>query len=167
MERLVPASKNAAFLCNKKQLTLEEEVFTVTARNKSATSGTVITWRNLKGGTRACQWFGFQSDSYKGKFFKFKGWIKFVGSVPPQSSNFGLKVCGQFYNSFISKCAPDTWYHISELVHCKGGDGNHIILIFDSVSTKGQVVKLYDVTLMEIGENLCKLKLTQLCQIRT
>merc|ERR1719494_1500032 len=63
------------------------------------------------------------------------------------SEEFGLKVCGRFYNSFISKCAANKWCEISETVYCNGGDRNYIVLIFDTVSTKGQVVKMHSVTL--------------------
>ena len=108
---------------------------------------TVLTWTNVKGGNAPCQWFGFHSDSYEGKTFNFNGWIKFVGQIPPMSEEFGLKVCGRFYNSFISKCAANKWCEISETVYCNGGDRNYIVLIFDTVATKGQVVKMHSVTL--------------------
>ena len=114
-------------------------------------SGTVFKWRNPSGGTRACQWLGFQSNSFNGKTFLFQAWMKFVGGVPSPSSNFGLKVCGTFYNSAISQCDADEWCRVSERVHCNGGDGNHVILIFDTVATAGQVVKIYDVSMILSG----------------
>ena len=128
------------------QLSIKDEVALVPGQKEK-----VLTWSDPNGGAKGCQWLGFRSDSYKGKNLKFEAWINFVGSVPPNSNNFGLKVCGKFYVSFISKAVANSWYRISEDIYCDGGDGNHIILIFDGVATKGAVIKMYDISLQETG----------------
>ena len=162
-ETLLPGSTNGWFMCFKNpswpakyydgQLSLNNEVL-------SGKTKTVFAWSNPNGGARSCQWLGFRSDSYKGKHFKFEAWINFVGSVPPYSYNFGLKVCGRFYVSFISKAVANSWYRISESIHCNGGDKNHIILIFDGVVNKGQMIKMYDISLKESGKIILKVILT-------
>ena len=129
------------------RLSFKEEVIPQSGQTKK-----VLTWRNIDGGAKDCQWFGLSSDSYAGKDFRFDAWINFIGSVPPQSTNFGLKVCGRFYSDWISKATADSWYHISEIIHCNGGDGNHILMLFDGVATNDQVIKMYDFTLREPGK---------------
>ena len=124
------------------EMRLEEEVL---AGSKTI----VVVWKNLRGHRAACQWIGFQSEDFNQKTLKFDAWINFVGSIPNKRGNFGLKVCGTFYNSFLEKVVPDTWYHISEEVKCHGGDGNHIILIFDHLSKQGRVIKMHSVTLKD------------------
>jgi len=123
----------------------------------------VLEWTNVNGGASSNQWLGFRSTSFTNQDFIFDAWVQFVGSVPPSSGNYGLKVCGTFYNNFIDRCKPDEWCQISEEVHCNGGDSNHIILIFDTVTTKGQKVKFSGVFLTSAlgGENLALGRPTQ------
>ena len=111
----------------------------------------VITWTKLETGERTRQWLGFRSSLFRNKDFVFTAWIKFVGEKPPLSRNFGLKVCGKFYNQFLSRCAADEWRFIREDIHCDGGDYNGILLIFDTVEKKGQQVKMSGVNLWERG----------------
>ena len=115
----------------------------------------VLEWTNVNGGASSNQWLGFRSTSFTNQDFIFDAWVQFVGSVPPSSGNYGLKVCGTFYNNFIDRCKPDEWCQISEQVHCNGGDSNHIILIFDTVTTKGQRVKFSGVFLTSGKSYLC------------
>ena len=112
----------------------------------------VLTWKKLKSGERPRQWLGFRSSLFRHKGFEFSAWIKFVKEKPPTSDNFGLKVCGRFYNQFLSNCTAGEWCLLKEDVYCDGGDYNSIILIFDSVKEKGQQVKMRDVKLREIGK---------------
>ena len=107
----------------------------------------VIVWENVDGGPAAWQWVGYKSDAFKNKRFHFSAWIKFVDSVPPETWNFGLKVCGTFYNTFLKTCTANKWCRISECVYCDGNDNNFIILIFDTVARKGQIVKMHKITL--------------------
>ena len=125
---------------------MTQEEITLQGRNETKT---VFTWTKLESGGRAWQWLGFKSNLFRNKDFEFTAWINFVGEKPPQSSNFGLKVCGRFYNQFLSTCVADEWCLINESVYCDGGDDNHIILIFDTVENIGQQVKMCDVNLWD------------------
>lgn len=80
------------------------------------------------------QWSGWRKFIQPNLWIKVSCWIKFVGKkVPAPSSNFGLKLHGRLDNSWVKKCRPNTWEHISSIAPATGGDGNHIILIFDSI----------------------------------
>ena len=113
----------------------------------------VLTWTKLVFGNSNGQRIGFQSRLFKDKDFQFNAWIKFVVIKPKNSDNFGLKVCGSLYTDFLSECSADEWCLLKEDVYCDGGDYNSIILIFDSVKKEGQQVKMFDVTLTEIGKS--------------
>jgi hypothetical protein len=88
-----------------------------------------------------CGWRFSQSPS-AGKWFRLSAWVKFVGKVPPRSPNFGFKIQGNTLNEWVSACKADEWTWVSQVGHViPGGDGNHVIYIFDSV--KGpQTVRL-------------------------
>ena len=128
------------------EMTVGEEVV-------AGSKTTVVAWKNLKGQRGACQWIGFQSNDFNQKTLKFNAWINFVGALPTDSElrrgNFGLKVCGKFYNSFMTNAVADTWIHINEEVQCNGGDGRHIIMIFDNLQTQDQVIKMHSVSLKD------------------
>ena len=103
----------------------------------------VLVWENVAGKTGPGQWFGMRSQSNANKDLLVRAWIRFVDKVPKPSSNFGLKVCGKFYNNFLSECKVDEWCRIYEIVHCtSGGDGNAIWIIFDTIAHH-QVVQVF------------------------
>jgi len=79
------------------------------------------------------QWSGWQKSIPRHLWIRLSCWIKFVGEVPTPSFNFGLKLHGRVDNSWVRSCRPNTWEHISSVAQATGGDGNHIILIFDSI----------------------------------
>ena len=108
----------------------------------------VIIWQNTEGKVGAGQWLGLRSTKNADKDHRVQAWIKFIKQVPSPSYNFGVKVCGRFYNDFLAYCVADKWCRISQMVHCKaGGDGNAIILIFDSIPHQ-QMVKIYDMKIL-------------------
>jgi hypothetical protein len=62
------------------------------------------------------------------------GWIKFHEKVPAGTNNFGWKIMGQVRNDWLDTCEPNEWHYISEVAPVvPGGDGNHVIFIFDSM----------------------------------
>ena len=88
------------------------------------------------------QWFGFRDRIFANKILKIEFWIKFVGSVPPKGGNFGMKVYGVLYDSWISTCSANLWCKVSMTVKNRNsGDGDHVILIFDSINRK-QVIRV-------------------------
>lgn len=66
-------------------------------------------------------------------------WIKFHHSVPPPSDNFGVKIHGDVDNSWVSSCKPHHWYWVSVVGKATGDDGNHVLVIFDTVSGPREV----------------------------
>ena len=65
-----------------------------------------------------------------------------MGRVPARSSNLGMKVYGQVYNDWVSKCKANEWCFVEMEKKCRSsGDGNHVILIFDTINHK-QVVRV-------------------------
>ena len=131
------------------KLTLQSEYIAEKSTNES-----IFTWTKLVNGRKSRQWLGFQSSEFRNKDLQFNAWIKFVKAKPLESDQFGLKVCGTFYNNFLTQCNADEWCFVEEHVHCNGRDSNHIILIFNDVLKKGQHVKMFGVTLKEIGKRL-------------
>lgn len=84
-------------------------------------------------GSGPWQWSGWQKSIPRHLWIRLSCWIKFVGEVPAPSSNFGLKLHGRVDNSWVRNCRANTWEYISSVAQATGGDGNHIILIFDSI----------------------------------
>ena len=100
----------------------------------------IITWSNTKGVVGPYQWFGWQDAMFSGKMLKYSFWIKFVNSVPAVSGNFGMKVYGMVHNDFLKGCSANEWCYVEKTVKCAAsGDGNHVILIFDSIARKQKV----------------------------
>ena len=105
----------------------------VSIMRKNLVSPRSIEYIKTRSGGGPWQWSGFQKHIPHNLWIKVSCWIKFVGQVPPPSGNFGLKLHGRVDNSFLKKCRPDTWEYISSVAKATGGDGNHILLIFDSI----------------------------------
>ncbi len=103
---------------------------------KSLASPRSIEYKKGGHGSGPWQWSGWQKHIPHHLWMRVSCWIKFVGMVPPPSGNFGLKLHGKLDNSFLKNCSPDTWEYVSSVGKATGGDGNHIILIFDSVREK-------------------------------
>ena len=77
--------------------------------------------------------------------------LYFVGSVPEPSINLGFKMFGQNVNDWLSDCQPDEWCTVESMVQVTpGGDGDHCLLIFDSmdgprqVYIKNLIAEIYD-----------------------
>ena len=103
-------------------------------------SDDIITWSNTKGVAGPYQWLGWQDARFSGKVLKYSFWIKFVGSMPAASGNFGMKVYGVLYNDFLKGCSANEWCYVEKTVKCAAiGDSNHVILIFDSIPHKQTV----------------------------
>lgn len=55
--------------------------------------------------------------------------------MPKPSPNFGFKIHGEIHNDWVKGCRPDEWCFVSaEGFAHPGGDGNHLLMIFDTVS---------------------------------
>ena len=94
----------------------------------------VITeYRQARGGREPWQWCGWQQPVPEGLWLRMSVWIHFEGSVPGRSGNFGLKIHGDVRNSWLDDLRADTWRQVCEVAPSRpGGDGNHLLLIFDS-----------------------------------
>ena len=91
---------------------------------------------------RACpwQWLGWQDRVFANQILHISFWIKFVKRIPVQSENFGMKVYGQVYNDWVRECKVNQWCFVEMEELCRGsGDGNHVIMIFDSINHKQRV----------------------------
>ena len=104
--------------------------------------GEIITWENTAGRQGPWQWFGWQDRLFANKYLRISFWIKFLGQVPSRSGNFGMKVYGQVYNDWVSRCKVNEWCFVKMEKLCRNsGDGHHVILIFDSINHR-QVVRV-------------------------
>ncbi|XP_066910072.1 uncharacterized protein [Clytia hemisphaerica] len=105
----------------------------------------IITWENTAGRSGPYQWLGFSSSVFANKQLHIEFWIKFVASVPNRSNNFGMKVYGVVYNSWVDDCQKDEWCKVSLNIKCRS-NGYYVILIFDSINRR-QVVRITHFTL--------------------
>ena len=80
------------------------------------------------------QWCGWRVHCPKTWWMRVSCWIKFIDAVPPPSGNFGLKLHGAVCNDWVRGCRADEWHFVSATRRCSGGDGNHVLLIFDSIT---------------------------------
>ena len=102
----------------------------------------IISWANYWDRSGPLQWLGWQSKIFSGEKLRISFWIKFVYRVPAPSGNFGIKVYGMVYNDFVKRCKANVWCYVEKTIQCKSsGDGNHVILIFDSIRHT-QVVRI-------------------------
>ena len=61
------------------------------------------------------------------------GWVKYQETVPAAASNHGFKIQGTVFSDHIATMEPDTWKWVSQVGPVQsGGDGNHLIYIFDN-----------------------------------
>lgn len=95
-----------------------------------------VQYKKNRTGSGLWQWSGWQKPIPSHLWIRLSCWIKFVGEVPAPSSNFGLKLHGRLDNSWVKNCRPNTWKHITSVGPAMGGDGNHILLIFDSIQKR-------------------------------
>ena len=111
----------------------------------------ILTWTG-QGKAAGWQWIGYRNSRFSFKLLKFHFFIKFEATVPAASKNFGIKVYGQIHNKWVATCKPDVWCEVTETHRApETGDGNHVLLIFDTVATK-QVVHIADFSIgMLIG----------------
>ena len=80
------------------------------------------------------QWCGWRVHCPNTWWVRVSCWIKFIDAVPPPSNNFGLKIHGATCNDWVRECKADEWRFVSATRRCTGGDGTHVLLIFDSIA---------------------------------
>ena len=67
-------------------------------------------------------------------------WVKFLTDVPAASGNYGFKIQGAVNNGWVGDMNKNEWKWISQVGPVQpGGDGNHLIYIFDSVGRYTEV----------------------------
>ena len=68
------------------------------------------------------------------------GWVKFIDNVPEASRYFGFNIQGNMNNDWIAGMVPNEWKWISQVGPVvPGGDGNHVIYIYDNMTGPQQV----------------------------
>ena len=118
------------------------------------TANEIITYENTEGRSGGMQWFGWKNNLFSRQKLRITFWIKFVDSVPKQSGNFGIKVYGALFNDFVKQCQPNKWCFVEKTTVCRAsGDGNHVLLIFDSINHK-QTVRISQVQIQILGNIL-------------
>ena len=118
------------------------------------TGNEIITYENTEGKTGGNQWFGWRNGLFSRQKLRITFWIKFVDRVPKQSSNFGIKVYGALSNDFVKQCKPNKWCFVEKTTVCPAsGDGNHVLLIFDSINHK-QTVRISQAQIQILGNIL-------------
>ena len=102
----------------------------------------IITWENTAGTTGGFQWFGWREESFANQNLRISFWIKFLGTIPPRSANFGIKVYNVVYDNWVETCKVDEWCFVEiEMLCGSSGDDYHVLMIFDSINQK-QVVRI-------------------------
>ncbi|XP_066921690.1 uncharacterized protein [Clytia hemisphaerica] len=102
----------------------------------------IITWENTVGHVDIHQWIGFQDAAFANKLLHVECWVKFVGSVPERSDQFGIKVYGVVYNGWVVDCQADEWCKVAlNIQNINYGDFNYVIIIFDSINHQ-QIVRI-------------------------
>ena len=121
-----------------------------------AAAGSVVgQWKRPAGekGQKNGQWTGWQTAIPAGKWVQMSAWIKFVATVPRAGGNFGFKIQGQLINDWVATCEADRWCLVSAVTKSNpGGDGNHNLLIFDTVPGP-QTVLVAGVTMRVYGSD--------------
>ena len=91
------------------------------------------TWRiqtRTKGGY---QWVGWRDENLRNKLVKVSFDVKFA--TKPTTGHYGMKFMGKLVNDWVTEAPLGEWHRVEfEEVLPNGGDGDHIILIFDRVS---------------------------------
>lgn len=128
--------------------------YTGNVEDDKFTANEIITYENTKGTSGGRQWFGWKNSLFSGKKLRITFWIKFVDRVPKQSGNFGIKVYGALFNDFVKQCQPNKWCFVEKTTVCPAsGDGNHVLLIFDSINHK-QTIRISQVQIQILGNIL-------------
>ena len=89
-----------------------------------------------------------------GSWMRLSCWISFSCDGrrrPARSGNFGLKLHGMMHNQWLDRISDHScaWHYISAVGQATGGDGNHVLLIFDSMtSPDGQPIEVLFTGLM-------------------
>ena len=90
-------------------------------------------WRLVTGTQRAYQWVGWRIPEFRRKKVKVSFDVKF--RKKPESGHYGMKFYGKLVNSWINTAPMNEWTSVEfEENLPNGGDGDHVILIFDRVS---------------------------------
>jgi len=103
-------------------------------------AGEYITYTKKTNGAKSFQWIGWSSRDFSNKKINYKFSIFFEGNVPPKSDNFGFKVYGKIHNDWVSTCTANDWCDVAGNANVSAnGDGNHVILIFDSITDQRKI----------------------------
>jgi hypothetical protein len=79
------------------------------------------------------QWMGWRDNDFGRKKVKVSFDINFAKK--PTGGNYGMKFFGTLINDWVDDAQVDEWHHVDlDYTLPNGGDGDHIILIFDGVS---------------------------------
>ena len=99
------------------------------------------------------QWCGWQMQLPPRTWMRVSCWLRFE-QVPPkvQWGNFGLKLHGRTHTAFMDEVKAKEWCFVSAVGQATGGDGSHILLIFDSMHGPNQVL-IKDLTLEELFDS--------------
>ena len=104
-------------------------------------------------GERPWQWCGWQMQLPPRTWMRVSCWLRFK-QVPPKAQwgNFGLKLHGRKHTMFMEEVKAWEWCFVSAIDQASGGDGSHILLIFDSMHGPNQVL-IKDLTLELFDSN--------------
>jgi hypothetical protein len=71
------------------------------------------------GEQKNCEWGSWRKSFPAGHWLKVSFWIKFSGSVPPISKNFGVKLHGKLHNDWLQgECTANEWSFVSVVDPC-------------------------------------------------
>ena len=96
--------------------------------------------RSPGSGQAGGQWSGWRMALPLGSWMRLSCWIAFSCDgrrKPARTGNFGLKLHGMVHNQWLDSIGDNSseWHYISAVGQATGGDGNHILLIFDSMTS--------------------------------
>lgn len=105
-------------------------------------------------------WFGQRVTVCKGDHITFSVWIKFIDTVPPKSSNFGLKHHGDpdhsavgdppIFNDFVDGASANEWMHVTKTWISDYSFNDNLLLIFDTVPA-GQEIHFTDMSIYKVS----------------
>ena len=73
----------------------------------------------------------------------------------------GMKVYGKIHNKWVSKCRANKWCYVLVATRCaSSGDGNHVILIFDSIN-QHKTIKVSQFQVQILGELRSHLRMAE------
>jgi len=93
----------------------------------------IDSWRLQTGAHNSFQWVGWKNRDFRNKQVKVSFDVKFA--TKPTEGNYGMKFYGTLVSDWVDTAPLGEWYRVElEQTLPRGGDGDHVILIFDGVS---------------------------------